>query len=81
MDGDGFDDLILGAVFGDGPGNTGNLNGEVVVVYGGPAQMSDIDLASPPPGVAFIYGADSFDDLGWVVPSPRVTWTATGSTT
>ena len=32
LNGDGFDDLIIGARLGDGPGNTGTNAGEAIVV-------------------------------------------------
>jgi hypothetical protein len=64
LDGDGFDDLILGANGGDGPANSRNSVGEVAVVYGGPARHTDIDLASPPADIAFVFGTDAGDFLG-----------------
>lgn len=56
LDGDGYDDLVLGAPYSGGPGNTRTTSGEAMVIYGGPGELSDIDMASPPPGVHFIYG-------------------------
>ncbi len=47
VDGDGYDDLLLGAQYADGPGNTRPDAGEVYVVYGG-ALPAAIDLASYP---------------------------------
>ena len=67
LDGDGFDDLILSASDGNGPDNASSNAGEVAVIYGGPAQLTSIDLAAPPPDVALIYGADSLSHLGFSV--------------
>lgn len=64
LDGDGFDDLVLGSPFGHGPANVRFESGEVAVIYGGPTRLGDIDLASPPAGVAFVYGADASDFFG-----------------
>ena len=64
LDGDGFDELILGANGGTGPSNTRGFAGEVAVVYGGPVRMADTDLASPPAGTAFVFGAVASDNLG-----------------
>ncbi|MGH9869085.1 MAG: FG-GAP repeat protein [Candidatus Polarisedimenticolia bacterium] len=57
VNGDGFDDLLLGARFGESLGNQRPTAGEAYVVYGGPAVWTDTDLASPPAGVARLWGA------------------------
>ncbi len=61
INGDGKDDLIIGAQWGDGAGNAKNGSGEVWVVYG--PLLSDVDLASPPTNSLVIYGRDSLDQL------------------
>ncbi|MBX3026225.1 FG-GAP repeat protein [bacterium] len=75
LDGDGYDDAIIGAQYGDGPDNSRPNCGEVVIVWGSPTIGGQvIDLAAPPPGaVTFVYGAeagagsDAGDRLGvWV---------------
>jgi len=67
LDGDGYDDLILGAELASGLSNGRPESGEVVVVYGGPQQRADSDLRFPPPGLGFVRGADSYDALGAAV--------------
>ncbi|HZE89110.1 MAG TPA: hypothetical protein VE404_06150, partial [Verrucomicrobiae bacterium] len=64
LNGDGYDDLILGAPSADSIANSRPGAGEVYVIYGGAARLGDIDLASPPPGVARFFGADPVDALG-----------------
>jgi hypothetical protein len=64
VNGDGFDDLILGANQGASTGNTRNVAGEVYLIYGKSTQWTDTDLFSPPPGVARFWGASSPDKLG-----------------
>ncbi len=64
LDGDGYDDLLLGAVVADGPGGTRGNAGEVVVIYGDTAHLTDVDLATSPAIATFIYGADAGDGLG-----------------
>jgi len=63
LDGDGHDDVLAGARGADGPWNASAAAGEVAVVYGGPGTLANIDLASPPPGVAVVYGSDAADGL------------------
>ena len=63
LDGDGYDDLILGAPGGADPSN-GAAVGHVAVIYGGPAELQDIDLASATSGAVFVYGEDENDLLG-----------------
>jgi len=67
LDADGYDDLVIGVPDGDGPGNSRPDAGEVVVVYGGPGGMADLDLVALPSGTARIYGADPLDWLGFSV--------------
>ena len=62
LNGDGFDDVLLGAVSADGPGNSRDLAGEAAIVPGS-AQISGlIDIAGGASPV--IYGASSGDRLG-----------------
>ena len=77
FDGDGYDDIAIGAAAfgtlrnayrrrggaGDGPGNQRSNAGEMYVVYGGPHRPAAIDLAGDPPGdLTVIYGADGGGD-------------------
>ena len=64
LDGDGFDELILGADGGDGPSNARSFAGEVVLLYGGARLGGDVDLATAPAGTVFVFGADANDSLG-----------------
>jgi hypothetical protein len=68
LDGDGFDDAIVGAQYGDGEGEARANCGEVVILWGGMALGGRvIDLAAPPAGITVIAGADAGDRLGiWV---------------
>lgn len=69
LNGDGYDDAIIGAQYGDGPGNARLNSGEVVIVWGGPGLGGRlVDLAVPPAGaVTFVYAAQAGDRLGaWV---------------
>lgn len=69
FNGDGYDDLLLGAQNNDGPGNNRFNSGSVYLVPGSPnfASRTDIDLRHPPQDVLTFYGADSEDRFGiWV---------------
>jgi len=68
IDGDGFDDMVISAPYGDGRGAGRTNAGEVYVIYGAPkAQLgSEINLQTNTPNL-IIYGAISFDWLGFSV--------------
>jgi hypothetical protein len=72
VNGDGFDDVILGAPFADLP--IVGRAGEVVVVYGTTSLPVSVDLDSTPGsnGETRILGDDTFDDAGWSVASGDV---------
>ncbi len=58
IDGDGIQDLLIGAYRADGPGNTRPDAGEVYVVYGGPRRRGQrLDMAAPTQEMTVIYGA------------------------
>ena len=58
VDGDGVQDLFIGAYRADGPGNTRAEAGEAYVVYGGPRLRGQrLDMAAPPVDVTVIHGA------------------------
>src|SRR5262245_13008246 len=71
INGDGFDDLIIGAPGGDGPGNTRNLAGDSYVVFGKASGFAaEIDLAAVAGNGGFvIHGQDAADESGWSVSS------------
>ena len=69
FNGDGYDDLLIGAQNNDGPDNSRPNSGSVYLVLGGPdfADREDIDLRHPPDDVLTFYGSDDEDRFGiWV---------------
>ncbi|RLC55897.1 MAG: hypothetical protein DRI80_17025, partial [Chloroflexota bacterium] len=74
VNGDGVQDILIGASRGDVPGRTDA--GKVVVIYGGEAIPSTIDLAttnviSEGLGLVF-YGIDAYDGAGFFVSSGNI---------
>jgi Ca2+-binding RTX toxin-like protein len=72
INGDGFDDLIIGAPNGDGPGNTRDAAGDSYVVFGHAGGFAaEIDLAAVAAGNGgfVIHGEDAGDHSGWSVSS------------
>jgi Ca2+-binding RTX toxin-like protein len=72
INGDGFDDLVVGAVLGDGPGNTRAGAGDSYVVYGKASGFAaEIDLAAVAAGTGgfVIHGQDTGDEAGFSVAS------------
>src|SRR5262245_11564747 len=56
VNGDGFDDLVIGAKFGNGPGNTRTNAGDTYVVFGhAGAFAAEIDLVAMPAGTEDYY--------------------------
>ena len=74
VNGDGFDDVILGAALADAPG--GSLAGEIVVIYGGASLPSsaeiDLNTAHGTHGETRILGDDGSDSAGHSVASGDV---------
>ncbi len=66
VNGDGFDDLIIGASLGDAAGNTKPSAGESYVIFGTAGGFgASLDLAALTPDQGFvIYGADEVDLSG-----------------
>ncbi|HEU0116014.1 MAG TPA: hypothetical protein VFQ80_15110, partial [Thermomicrobiales bacterium] len=72
INGDGFDDLIIGAFGGDGPGNTRDLAGDSYVVFGHAGGFgAEIDLGAVAAGNGgfVIHGQDRADESGFSVAS------------
>jgi hypothetical protein len=65
FNGDGKDDILLGAPLADGPDNARSNAGEAYVIFG-PGDGGEIDLASNVPDVTIV-GANAGDNLGFVV--------------
>ena len=63
VNGDGFDDLLMGAVSADGPSNSRRLAGEAYVVLGGDPLPDTVDAAAG--DAAFLaYAPNEIDRLG-----------------
>ena len=69
VNGDGFDDLLIGAPGADGASNTQDFAGECYVVFGGASLPSTINLATLGVGGVTIYGVDAIDQIGRSVSS------------
>ncbi len=69
VNGDGFDDLLIGARLADGSGNGKSEAGESYVIFGGASLPATIDLASLGPAGVTIFGADADDHSGSSVSS------------
>src|SRR5262245_27832231 len=72
INGDGYDDLIIGARYADGAGNTRNVAGDSYVVFGKASGFAAaIDLAAVAAGTGgfVIHGQDAFDNSGRSVSS------------
>lgn len=64
VNGDGFNDFLIGAPFADGVGNTKINSGESYLIFGGPALPSTIDLGNLGTAGFTIFGADEYDGSG-----------------
>jgi len=72
VNGDGFDDLLIGAFYGDGPGNSRSATGDTYVVFGkasGFAAVLDLSTIAAGTGGFVIYGVDAADASGFSVAS------------
>lgn len=69
VDFDFTDDILIGAPGGDGPGNERPDNaGEAYVIFTFPAEKN-IELAVPDAAQIIIYGAETYDNLGYAISS------------
>jgi hypothetical protein len=64
VNGDGFDDLGIGAMSADGSGNSKNYSGESYVIFGGPTLTATVDLANLGAAGITIFGVDAYDRSG-----------------
>jgi hypothetical protein len=69
VNGDGFDDLIIGATGGDASGNAKRNAGESYVIFGSASLPSTIDLATLGTAGITIFGAERYDSSGRSVSS------------
>ena len=72
INGDGFDDLVIGARFADGAGNARSSAGDIYVVFGKADSFdAEIDLVAIASGTGgfVIHGQDANDNAGYSVAS------------
>ena len=69
VNGDGFDDLLIGAYRADGSGNGKSYAGDSYVIFGGASLPATLDLASLGLAGITIFGADANDRSGSSVSS------------
>ena len=71
LDGNGCDDLVIGAPSGDGEGDAVESSGEAYILLGGP-RAEFVQSGTRGLGLhqdAVIYGAQVFDHFGWAIES------------
>jgi hypothetical protein len=66
FNGDGKDDILVGAPLADGPDNARTNAGEAYVIFGRDDGEASLDLAVDEPDLT-VFGADAGDNLGFVV--------------
>jgi len=67
VNGDGFDDILIGATDADGANNLKPQAGEAYLIFGGPSLPVSIDLATLGAAGITIFGAESGDYAGIAV--------------
>ncbi len=73
VNGDGIDDIILGAPFADGPAGERTDAGEVYIVYGSGALGADVSAIDLRDGAPLtVYGATAGDLAGFAVAAARL---------
>jgi hypothetical protein len=63
INGDGIDDILVGALLADGPGNQRPDSGDVYVIFGSPTLKTTIDIALEEQDLT-LFGAGEGDRLG-----------------
>ncbi len=63
VNGDGIDDILVGALLADGPGNERPNAGEAYVIFGSPTLAPTVDIALGEQGLT-LFGAEEEDRLG-----------------
>ncbi len=69
VNGDGFDDLLIGAYRADGSGNATSEAGESYLIFGADSLPATIDLANVGSAAVIIFGAGANDRSGYSVSS------------
>ncbi|MEQ9412013.1 MAG: integrin alpha [Fuerstiella sp.] len=64
INGDGFQDIGIGAIWADSLNNARDRAGEAHIIYGGDTLPATINLATVTAGVLRIYGAEAGDEAG-----------------
>jgi Ca2+-binding RTX toxin-like protein len=64
VNGDGFDDLLIGARDANSSGNATTSAGEAYVIFGGTSLSATIDLGNPGSAGITLFGADAGDQSG-----------------
>ncbi len=69
VNGDGYDDFLVGTYLSDGPANNTFAVGAANLIFGGPALSNTINLATLGSGGMIFYGEEYYDLAGWSVSS------------
>lgn len=69
VNGDGFDDFLVGTYLSDGPGNNKFAVGAANLIFGGASLGSTINLATLGTNGVIFYGEEYYDLAGWAVSS------------
>ncbi len=69
VNGDGFDDFLVGTYLSDGPGNNTFAVGAANLIFGGASLANTINLATLGTRGVIFYGEEYYDLAGWAVSS------------